>query len=178
MIDPRALSTAAAMTLLLSTLAPTAGLAQYRDNGGNVGATTYRPPMTAYRPGPAVVAAPAAGGSRLVQPGAVYRGPAGGIYYNGANGGFRRPDRDGDRERRAFAAGAVTGAILGGSQGFGYYDGTPAVYPPGYSDGGPAIVPGPAAADAIAYCMQTYSSYDPRSGTYIGDDGNPHPCPP
>ena len=50
--------------------------------------------------------------------------------------------------------------------------------PPGYYDGGPAVVPGPVAADAIAYCMQTYSSYDPQSGTYIGDDGNPHPCPP
>ena len=167
MIDPRALSTVTAIALLFSTLTPTAGLAEYRNS--NAGATTYRPPMIAYRPGPAVVAAP----------GAAYRGVGG--VYNGANGGFHRPDHDGDRDRRAFVAGAVTGAILGGaaaSQGFGYYDGTPAVYPPGYNDGGPAIVPGPAAADAITYCMQTYSSYDPRSGTYIGDDGNPHPCPP
>jgi hypothetical protein len=161
MIDPRALSAGAAIALLFSTLAPTAGLAEYRNsNGSNLGAT-YRPPMMVYRPGRPVLAAP-------------------GAVYHGANGGFRRPDHDGDRERRAFVAGTVTGVILGGavaSQGFGYYDGAPAAFPPGYGYGGPATVQGPA-ADAIAYCMQAYSSYDPRSGTYIGDDGNPHPCPP
>ena len=170
MIDPRALSTAAAIALLFSMLAPTAGLAEYRNsNGNNVGAT-HRPPMITYRPGPAVIAAP----------GAVYRG-VGGSIHNGVNGAFNRPDHDGDRERRAFVAGAVTGAIFGGaiaSQGLGYDQGTPIYPPPGYYDGGPAVVPGPVAADAIAYCMQTYSSYDPQSGTYIGDDGNPHPCPP
>jgi len=170
MIDPRALSTAAAIALLFSMLAPTAGLAEYRNsNGNNVGAT-HRPPMITYRPGPAVIAAP----------GAVYRG-FGGSIHNGVNGAFNRPDHDGDRERRAFVAGAVTGAIFGGaiaSQGLGYDQGTPIYPPPGYYDGGPAVVQGPVAADAIAYCMQTYSSYDPQSGTYIGDDGNPHPCPP
>jgi hypothetical protein len=25
--------------------------------------------------------------------------------------------------------------------------------------------------------MQTYRSYDPRSGTYLGFDGYRHPCP-
>jgi hypothetical protein len=25
--------------------------------------------------------------------------------------------------------------------------------------------------------MQTYRSYDPRSGTYMGNDGYRHPCP-
>jgi hypothetical protein len=25
--------------------------------------------------------------------------------------------------------------------------------------------------------MQTYRSYDPRSGTYLGNDGYRHPCP-
>ena len=60
MIDPRALSTAAAIALLFSMLAPTAGLAEYRNsNGNNVGAT-HRPPMITYRPGPAVIAAPGA----------------------------------------------------------------------------------------------------------------------
>ena len=56
MIDPRALSTVTAIALLFSTLTPTAGLAEYRNS--NAGATTYRPPMIAYRPGPAVAAAP------------------------------------------------------------------------------------------------------------------------
>jgi len=31
--------------------------------------------------------------------------------------------------------------------------------------------------DAVAYCMQTYRSYDPGSGTYMGNDGYRHPCP-
>jgi hypothetical protein len=29
----------------------------------------------------------------------------------------------------------------------------------------------------VAYCMQRYRSYDPRSGTYMGNDGYRHPCP-
>ncbi len=33
------------------------------------------------------------------------------------------------------------------------------------------------ANDAIAYCAQRYRSYDPNSGTYLGYDGNRHPCP-
>lgn len=28
-----------------------------------------------------------------------------------------------------------------------------------------------------AYCSQRYRSYDPRSGTYLGYDGQRHPCP-
>jgi hypothetical protein len=31
--------------------------------------------------------------------------------------------------------------------------------------------------DATAYCMQRYRSYDPASGTYLGYDGERHPCP-
>jgi hypothetical protein len=29
----------------------------------------------------------------------------------------------------------------------------------------------------VAYCMQTYRSYDPQSGTYLGYDGLRYPCP-
>lgn len=28
-----------------------------------------------------------------------------------------------------------------------------------------------------AYCSQRFKSYDPRSGTYLGYDGERHPCP-
>ncbi|TKT70539.1 BA14K family protein [Afipia massiliensis] len=28
-----------------------------------------------------------------------------------------------------------------------------------------------------AYCAQRYRSYDPRSGTYLNNDGNRYPCP-
>jgi hypothetical protein len=166
MISRKGLSTATITALLLSMAAPTTGFAQYKvSNSGNVGAA-YRVPMIASRPGAGVAAAPTAGGYRPtpVSPGATHQGSYGGVQ-NGTNGGFHRPDPGGDRERRAFVAGAVTGAILGGaiaSQGQGYNQG----------------LPGPIAADAIAYCLQTYLSYDPRSGTYIGDDGNPYPCPP
>ena len=31
--------------------------------------------------------------------------------------------------------------------------------------------------DFVAYCQQTYRSYDPASGTYLGYDGLRHPCP-
>ncbi|WP_454918560.1 BA14K family protein [Xanthobacter sediminis] len=30
---------------------------------------------------------------------------------------------------------------------------------------------------AIAYCMQRFRSYNPNTGTYIGNDGFQHPCP-
>lgn len=36
---------------------------------------------------------------------------------------------------------------------------------------------GPPPGDAVAYCMQRFKSYDPRSGTYLGYDGRRHPCP-
>ncbi|ABD87499.1 BA14K family protein [Rhodopseudomonas palustris] len=32
-------------------------------------------------------------------------------------------------------------------------------------------------ADADAYCSQRFKSYDPGSGTYLGYDGQRHPCP-
>jgi hypothetical protein len=87
MINPKVMSTAAAMVLVLSAVAPTAGFADYKNyNGvpvrGNGG---YHPPPPAgyTRPGPAVAAAPAVSGYRapapMAQPGvggggAVYRG--------------------------------------------------------------------------------------------------------
>ena len=71
----------------------------------------------------------------------------------------------------------IGGAIA--SQGYGY--GGP-VYAPGYYDDqyyddGAVVVVAPPDDDAVAYCMQTYRSYDPASGTYLGFDGLRHPCP-
>ena len=58
--------------------------------------------------------------------------------------------------------------------------------------GGPAVLGGLAAGaiiggaiansqaranDTVAYCAQRYRSYDVASGTYLGYDGNRHPCP-
>ncbi|GLH76604.1 hypothetical protein SSBR45G_15120 [Bradyrhizobium sp. SSBR45G] len=33
------------------------------------------------------------------------------------------------------------------------------------------------AAETNAYCSQRFKSYDPSSGTYLGYDGQRHPCP-
>jgi hypothetical protein len=35
----------------------------------------------------------------------------------------------------------------------------------------------PAAGGDVAYCMRRFRSYDPRSGTYLGNDGYRHACP-
>jgi BA14K-like protein len=47
-------------------------------------------------------------------------------------------------------------------------------YAPGGSSGYSA---GYAAGDSAAYCKQRFRSYDPASGTYLGYDGQRHPCP-
>jgi hypothetical protein len=75
------------------------------------------------------------------------------------------------------AAGFMAGAIIGSAMTapYGYYGGP---YP--YAYGGPYYYPayrGVVADDAVAYCMQRFRSYDPRSGTYLGYDGYRHPCP-
>jgi hypothetical protein len=30
---------------------------------------------------------------------------------------------------------------------------------------------------AVAYCLSHFRTYDPSTGTYIGNDGQPHACP-
>ncbi|MBN8990783.1 MAG: BA14K family protein [Rhizobiales bacterium] len=48
---------------------------------------------------------------------------------------------------------------------------------------GAAVIGGAIAAqeaqrqNAINYCMQRFRSYDPRSGTYLANDGYRRPCP-
>jgi len=83
-----------------------------------------------------------------------------------------------------FAAGAIIGSAIaspyyyGGYYPYGgYYGAYPAYgYPPpaaGYY-GGPAPV-GPGGDPG--YCAQRYRSYDPATGTFLGYDGQRHPCP-
>ncbi|MFY9956394.1 BA14K family protein, partial [Bradyrhizobium sp.] len=58
-----------------------------------------------------------------------------------------------------------------------YYD-APGYYDDQYADDGEvAVVPAPVGDDSAAYCAQRYRSYDPASGTYLGNDGYRHPCP-
>ena len=68
--------------------------------------------------------------------------------------------------------GLIAGAIVGGAIAAGA-----APYGPGYYGAPPPVAYGPPPGDAVAYCMQQYRSYDPRSGTYLGYDGFRHPCP-
>jgi len=71
-------------------------------------------------------------------------------------------------------AGIAAGAILGGALAAPYYYG-PGYYPapyypaPGYYGGAPD--------GDVSYCMQRFRSYDPNSGTYLGNDGRRHSCP-
>jgi hypothetical protein len=178
MISLKVLSAAAVMALVLPMAAPTASFAQnplgskanYAGRGGVAVAPAARfgggGGGGGFRPGGGAPVAQFNGG------GAGYRGGYGGGYrHHGGGGGF--------------IPGAVAGAVIGGaiaSQSYGY---APGYYAPGYyddqyyDDGGVvAVAPAPVGGDdAVAYCMQTYRSYDPGSGTYLGNDGYRHPCP-
>ena len=88
---------------------------------------------------------------------------------------------DQDMASEPAAAAVATGALIGGaiaSQNQGYYPAQtyPAYSDPGYvySDAAPVVYNN---GDSIAYCEQTYRSYDPASGTYLGYDGFRHRCP-
>jgi hypothetical protein len=61
----------------------------------------------------------------------------------------------------------------------GYAGGPPgyAGGPPGYAGGPPGYAGGPPAGDPVASCMQRFRSYDPKTGTYLGNDGQRHSCP-
>jgi hypothetical protein len=69
-----------------------------------------------------------------------------------------------------------TGFALGSAYGSypyynDYYDDDSYAYSPGYVESD-----GVSAAD-IAYCKQRFKSYNVRTGTYLGYDGQRHPCP-
>jgi hypothetical protein len=65
----------------------------------------------------------------------------------------------------------------------GYAGGPPAGAPPGYAGGPPVGSPAEYAGgpgypgDPVASCMQRFRSYDPKTGTYLGNDGQRHSCP-
>jgi hypothetical protein len=79
-------------------------------------------------------------------------------------------------------AGLLGGAIIGGALAAPYYYGSPYYYPPAYY--GPGYYPAPAygygpgpGGDGVAYCSRRYRSYDPATGTFLGNDGVRHSCP-
>jgi len=198
MINLKVLSTAAAMALVLPVLAPTASFGQNPNTGRGAPAGAVR--------GGGGGGAPAArfggggGAPQAFRGGSPQQGFNGGGVRSGGGGGApvaqygggggwrggggwhdgRRRDRDG-----GFIPGAVAGAVIGGalaSQSYGYYGGPGYYYSPGYYDDqyydDSVVTAAPApVGDDVAYCMQTYQSYDPASGTYLGYDGLRHPCP-
>jgi hypothetical protein len=169
MISLKVLSTVAVMALVLPMVAPAASFAQ-------------KPPGAARSGGVRA----GGGGARAAPGGARFGGGGAGPRFSGGG------PRGGGPGYRGYGGGGVipgvvAGAVIGGaiaSQGYGY---GPGYYAPGYAPGyyddqvydDSAVAPGPAAGgdDGVAYCMQTYRSYDPRSGTYMGNDGYRHPCP-
>jgi hypothetical protein len=99
----------------------------------------------------------------------------------------------------AGAAAVATGALIGGAiatQNQGYYYPNQGYYYPaqpspgysdpgyvsGYSDPGYVYSEAPPAAynngdSSVAYCEQTYRSYNPATGSYLGYDGHRYACP-
>ncbi len=154
MINFKVLTTAAVMALVVPMVAPTASFAQQHNSHGG--------------------GHPGGGGMR-----------GGGGHFHGGGPRFSGGYHGGGHHRGggAFVPGLVAGALIGGaiaSQG-GYYSSpgydAPGYYDEGYDDGAVAVAPGPGVDDGVAYCMQTYKSYDPQSGTYLGYDGVRHSCP-
>jgi hypothetical protein len=95
-------------------------------------------------------------------------------YAHGQAGGY-----GGGAGVAAVAAGALVGGAIASSQNQGYY--YPAATYPLYSDPGYGYSDAASVVynngDSVAYCEQTYRSYDPGSGTYLGYDGFRHTCP-
>jgi hypothetical protein len=99
---------------------------------------------------------------------AAFRGGVPGARFSGGGPGFRGGYH---RHGGVFIPGSVVGAV-------GFYD--DGYYSDDYYEDAPvAVVPAPVQGgdDSVGYCLQTYRSYDPRSGTYVGFDGLRHPCP-
>ena len=92
--------------------------------------------------------------------------PFGGRHY--ADHGYRNHGLH--RRAHRFGSGFVIGS------GIGYY-GYSSYYADDYYDDDYAYVADYESADASAYCKQSFRSYDPASGTYLGYDGQRHPCP-
>ena len=181
MISLRVVSAAAAIALILPLAAPTASFAQ-NPPGAKGGGAGVRPGGGGI-PGGGRPTFNGGGGRPAFNGGggrpAFSGGGGGAVHYGGGGGGYRRGGN-------GFIPGAVAGAIIGGAIAGAPYGYGPGYYGPGYYDDdqqyydqGPVVVaPAPAGDDdSVAYCMQTYRSYDPRSGTYVGYDGYRHPCP-
>ena len=205
MINLKVLSTAAAIALVLPLVAPGISAVQAQDSGrggaaasgggarGGGGGGAAIGGGGGFRGGGGGSVAPGGGGGfrgggmavapggdrgfrsgAVAGPGVVQPGVGGGRVAAGVyqGGGYRHYHRGG-----GFWPGFAIGAGVGSA--YGYYDNSPYYYDDsyGYYDDSTVAAGPPAGDDAVAYCMQRYRSYDPASGTYLGNDGLRHPCP-
>ncbi len=83
--------------------------------------------------------------------------------------------------RRQYRRGAIVGGAAigaGAYYGYGAYPNYYGAYGSGY---GPYYGRGyynySGGDNGAAYCVQRFRSYDPASGTYLGNDGRRHACP-
>ena len=144
---------------------------------GAVGAPSMGGAPAGMRPGPAMGSRPmpGGGGAPVVSGGSGGNRFAGRGGYNGGGyhgGGYRHHYRGGG----GFWPGVAVGVGVGST--YGYY-GSPSYYDDsyGYYDDSAVAAAPQSDDDAVAYCTQRYRSYDPASGTYLGNDGLRHPCP-
>ena len=103
--------------------------------------------------------------------GTAFRGGGGGWHGGHAGGGGYGNGYGGSYGYGAasLGLGLLGGAIIGSQ--YPYYDS-------GYDDGASYDVsPQDGGGDSMAYCVSTFRSFDPASGTYLGYDGLRHPCP-
>jgi hypothetical protein len=186
MTNLKVLSAVAIMALAIPTIAPSASFAAPPGKGGGPGiGRGGAPGMRGGAPGGGAPMARFNSGPRIntgVSPGPRFAGNpggGGGNWHNNGGGNWR--NNGGNWHRRGgYIPGAVAGAVIGGAiaSSYGYYDPGYAVDPGYYDDGSGVVAVAPQGDDdSVAYCMQTYRSYDPQSGTYLGYDGLRHPCP-
>ena len=105
----------------------------------------------------------------------------GGQRAGGFQGGYRRHNGYGAAVG-AGVAGLAAGAILGGALANQQpYYGDQGYYAPTYAPAPvyvePEVDAEDVSGDGARYCASRYRSYDPESGTYVGFDGERHPCP-
>ena len=139
------------------------------------------------------------GGGGGSPPAAAPAAPSGGSFGGGGGarqqnaaprGGNRGAVSGGGGNRGAFAGGGGSnrqawrgrdrGGYRGGYGGYGagVVIGTAPFWgAPAYAYDDDYYVDAPAAGGDVAYCMRRFRSYDPHSGTYLGNDGYRHACP-
>jgi hypothetical protein len=167
MINLKILSAAAMMALTLPVIGATESYAQGR--GGHGGGGFH------------------GGGGGFHGGGGGFRGGFGGGPRFGGGGGWHRGGGWGRGGGGLVAGALIGGALASGAYGYGngYYGGGP--YYGGYgsygyydapiADDGDEVEVAPEGGGDVNYCIQTYKSYNVRTGTYLGYDGLRHSCP-